>query len=96
MRITRTDIIRLGEELAAEENAANDLWTWLPSYEVTKKHHRSDVLWARPSLADVLREAAMLLERLKKDPDLAATPDERYWFGRCACGNHCEKNEGGI
>lgn len=95
MHITRTDIIRLGEELAAEDNAANDLWTWLPSYEVTQKYHGDYVLSFRQSVEDVLREAAMYFAHLKR-PLVAPTEEEREWFGRCACGNHCEENEGGI
>lgn len=95
MRITLSDFARLGEEIADAENAASDLWTWLPSHEVTTKHHGDYASEFRPSTADVMKEAAMYFAHLKRT-EVPPTTKEREWFTRCACGNSCEENEGGI
>jgi hypothetical protein len=62
---TKFDFIRLGEQLSEEENAAFDLWTWLPSHREATKYHGDYSIEHRPSTADVMREAASYLSSLK-------------------------------
>jgi hypothetical protein len=76
-----------------EDNAACDLWSWLPSKAVAEKHHGDYYGNVRPSNADVMSEAAMLLAELRGSQ---RTPEERAkWFERCPCGeSHEEESEG--
>lgn len=78
-------MIRLGEQLAKEDDAAHDLWTWLPSHKVAEKHHGDYALEHCPTNADVMKEAAMYLGHLKH-PEIPLTPEEEEWFTSCPCG----------
>jgi hypothetical protein len=80
----RRDLIQLGEQLAADENAAHDLWTWLPSHKVAQRYHGDYAAEHRPSIGDVLREAAAHLAALQY-PD-SVKPSERRMFESCPCG----------
>lgn len=79
------ELIRFGQQLAEETNAAHDLWTWLPSHKVAEKHHGDQADQHQPSNADVMKEAAMYLGHLKR-PEVPLTPEERDWFTSCPCG----------
>lgn len=94
-RWNKLDLIRLGETLRDEMNAAADLWSWLPSYTVATNHHGEYAMDFAPSVGDVMIEAAMYLAHIKR-PETPLTEKEREWFGRCPCGSACENNEGGI
>lgn len=59
------DFISLGEQLSREENAAYDLWTWLPSYREAKKYHGDYADEQRPSTDWVMREASSYFADLK-------------------------------
>ena len=84
------ELIRFGQQLAEENSAAHDLWSWLPSYKVAQKHHGDYGTNAQPSNADVMKEAAMYLGHLKR-PETPLTPEEQDWFTRCPCGeDHLE------
>ena len=83
--MTKHDLIRLGEQLAEENNAAHDLWSWLPSHAIAEKHHGDYASEHCPSNGDVMKEAAMYLGHLKH-PDVALTPEEQEWFTNCPCG----------
>lgn len=84
-RVTaRADLIRLGQQLSDEDEAAADLWTWLPSHAVAEKHHGDYAIEHRPSLRDILVEAAMYLGHLKVCTPL--TPAEVEQFETCPCG----------
>jgi hypothetical protein len=89
---TRQEIIRLGEQLAAEDNAAHDLWTWLPSHKVAERHHGDYADSVAPAVEDVLKEAAIYIHSLKRigstSPEDVA--EEREWFERCPCGEDHE------
>jgi hypothetical protein len=58
-------LIRLGAQLAEENNAAADLWSWLPSHQVAEKHHGVYTSEHVPCNRDVLQEAVMYLIYLK-------------------------------
>ena len=79
------DLIQFGQQLAEENNAAYDLWTWLPSRTVAQKHHGDYAFEHRPSNKDVMHEASMFLEHLARD-DKTLTTEEKEWFTRCPCG----------
>lgn len=81
----KRDLIRLGEQLAEENNAAADLWSWLPSHEIAEKHHGDYASEHCPSNRDVLMEAAMYLARLKR-PEAPLSLEEQRWFTSCPCG----------
>jgi hypothetical protein len=85
----KIDLIRLGEQLAAENDAAHDLWSWLPSHTIAVKHHGDYGSEHCPSNQDVMKEAAMYLGHLKH-PEIALTPEEQEWFTRCPCGEDHE------
>lgn len=78
-------IIALGKQLSDERNIAYDLWSWLPSHQVTKRNHEDYVDTFTPSVHDVMLEAAMYICTLVKK-DYKATPDEQMMFNRCGCG----------
>lgn len=82
------ELIRLGEQLAEESNAAADLWTWLPSHAVAEKRHGDYATNHCPSTRDIMLEAAMYLAHLKH-PERALEPEEKEWFTRCPCGEDC-------
>lgn len=79
------ELIRFGEQLAAENAAASDLWSWLPSHKVAVKHHGDYAAEHCPSVRDVMTEAAMYLAALQ-DPSREHTLEEQEWFTRCPCG----------
>lgn len=79
------ELIQLGQQLAAENDAAHDLWTWLPSYKVAQKHHGDYAYEYRPSNQDVMVEAAKYLAHLTR-ADTTMTAEEQEWFTRCSCG----------
>jgi len=80
----KLDLIQLGEELAEENNAAADLWSWLPSHAIAEKHHGDHADNYRPSNRDVMVEASMYLAHLRR-PHVPLTPEEQKWFTRCPC-----------
>lgn len=61
----RDQIIALGKQMSEEQDAAYNLWTWLPSHQVTEKHHGDYVDTFCPSVKDVMVEAAMYLGHIK-------------------------------
>jgi hypothetical protein len=88
-------MIALGRQLDEQQNAAHDLWTWLPSHQVAKKHHDDYADNYTPSIKDILVEAAMYIAAMK-DPSSpygpktaevlrTNTPEEVEWFERCPC-----------
>jgi hypothetical protein len=83
--VKKYDLIALGQELSAEDDAASDLWTWLPSHKIAQKHHGDYAIEHRPTNADVMREAAMYFGHLKH-PDTPLTAEEKEWFESCPCG----------
>lgn len=78
-------LIQLGQQLEAENNAAHDLWTWLPSHKIAQKHHADYTSEHCPSNGDVMKEAAMYLGHLAH-PEVPLTLEEQEWFTRCPCG----------
>jgi hypothetical protein len=86
--VMKFDLIRLGEQLAAENNAAADLWTWLPSHAVAVERHGDYASSHCPGIRDVMLEAAMYLAHLKH-PKAPLGPEEKEWFARCPCDEDC-------
>lgn len=80
-------VINLGEELRKIQNAASDLWTWLPSRKECAKHHKFHEHDFIPSIETIIREACAHFSELKtnfkEDPD---------WF-KCPCGEDHETEE---
>ena len=52
------ELIDFGQQLAEENNAASDLWSWLPSRKVAEQHHGNDAYQHCPSNKDIMHEAA--------------------------------------
>lgn len=82
------DIIKFGKDIDSAHNSAFDLWSWLPSSEVAKKHHGDYYVEFQPSLADLMREAAMYIHYLKSGGG-EYTASEKEWFESCPCGDEC-------
>lgn len=85
----KLDLIHLGEQLADENAAAHDLWTWLPSHAVAKKHHGDYAAEHCPSNADVMREATNYIAHMRH-PERPLTREEQEWFESCPCGEDHE------
>lgn len=85
----RNAFIQLGASLSEEDNAAHDLWTWLPSHQVAQKHHGDQAGNHQPKVKDVLIEAAMYIAKLKRtaEPTKEEVAEERAWFAQCPCGD---------
>jgi hypothetical protein len=82
----RNEIRHLAAVLDAEDNAASDLWSWLPSHRAAVMCHGDYASEFTPSSTDVMVEATMYLSFLRdRVMDHAQTTD---WF-ECPCGE-CE------
>lgn len=86
--MTRQGFIRFGEQLAAEDEKATDLWSWLPSHRAAVKAHGDYACEHRPPLSNLLTEAAMFIAH-KCNPT-AEQMSEAGDFYRCPCGE-CEE-----
>lgn len=82
MTSPRHAIQQLARQFEAEDNAAFDLWSWLPSHKAAKKAHGDYADEHRPELADLMKEAAMYFAYLKGHEHTQAEIEE--WFG-CPC-----------
>lgn len=83
----KDDFINLARELECEENAAFDLWTWLPSYKAARANHGEFASGHRPSVEYIIGEASIFISFLRgfsKDRE-----KENGWF-ECPCGE-CER-----
>lgn len=78
----RGDIQKLARELGEEHDAASDLWTWLPSHKAAKACHGDYAIEFRPSIADVMREAAMYLAFLNR---YDKSEDQKGGWFECPC-----------
>jgi len=91
MSKARDVIIELGHQLAEEQNAAADLWTWLPSHRRAQAGHGDQAHEHRPSVCDVIIEASTFLShRMKPTVAQAMEAGEIY---QCTCGEHHELPE---
>jgi hypothetical protein len=80
----RGDIIRLGQELSEQDNAALVLWTRLPSHNAAKAAHGDYATEYTPSVLDVLKEASMYIAHgLNPTPEQIKEAGEFY---ACPCG----------
>jgi hypothetical protein len=89
MRKFKSEIMSLARTLEEEDNAAHDLWSWLPSAKAAKACHGDYDSEFRPDNADVMREAAMYLAHLKGYDKSA---DQREGWFECPC-QECEGPE---
>lgn len=62
-------MISLGKQLDEMQNAAHDLWTWLPSYKVAQKNHGDYADNFTPSIKDIIVEASMFMARVRDGLD---------------------------
>lgn len=79
----KEDLMALARTLEHENDAAADLWSWLPSAKAARACHGDYAFEHRPANADVMREAAAYLAFLNgydKEEDRKAG-----WF-ECPCG----------
>jgi len=88
--VKRQDLIHFARQLSEEDDAASDLWSWLPSHAVAQKHHGDYASEHRPSNKDVMTEAALYLARLTR-PGEPLTAEEKDWFETCPCDESHEK-----
>lgn len=80
-------MINLGEELQRVQDAAGDLWTWLPSYAECQKHHKFHEHSFTPSIDLIIREACHHLANLK-----TGSAEDPEWF-QCPCGEDHEAED---
>lgn len=57
----KSEIRILSHQLDVEDEAAFNLWTWLPSYKDAKEKHGDYADEYRPTNADVMKEAAIYI-----------------------------------
>jgi hypothetical protein len=88
----RQELIRFAQQLADEDAAAFDMWTWLPSCKVAEKYHGSHSANFRPSNRDVIVEAVLYIAHLKH-PHEPLTDEQKEWFKRCPCGEDHDDEE---
>lgn len=70
--------------LDGEAEAAHDLWTWLPSRKVAERFHGDYACEVQPTVADVMREAALVMAEAAGS---RLDPAERAEFlEKCPCG----------
>lgn len=89
-------LISLGKEVEKAQEAAHDLWSWLPSCKVAKKHHGDYYAEFTPNMSDVMIEAAMYMARVQLPPGEKSTElslEEKDWFERCPCGESHDGSE---
>lgn len=73
-------ICELARTIEAENNAAYDLWSWLPSRKAAERDHGDYADEAMPSTADVMKEAAMVFGCMCFPPDSNFTAEQHDWF----------------
>lgn len=83
----REDLIKFTDNLRKEQEAAFDLWTWLPSFKEAKRYHEDYADTLMPSVEMIMRECAVLCGYLQdrlhgRDRKL---PEETDLF-QCPCG----------
>ena len=86
------EIRQLARRFDQEGEAAYDLWSWLPSKEITEKYHGDYHSEFCPEPAYVMREACIVFCS-QQFPKLAKQ-DEGDWkeyCGRCCCGENCQE-----
>jgi len=81
----RYEFMELARELEAEDNAACDLWTWLPSYRAAKERHGDYTDEVRPSNADLMIEASRMIATQRGYENDISDHQIWEWFG-CPCG----------
>lgn len=84
----REDIKRLAHQMEGEDNAAYNLWTWLPSHAAAQKAHGDHAGNYKPSVLEVMNEACEFISHR-----LHPTPQEREEAGElyvCPCGDDHE------
>lgn len=84
----RHELSLMLKELDATDASANDLWSWLPSHAMAKKHHGDYAFEVRPSVAEVMNEAATVFALLRSGR--AVNEEERELLGVCPCGEDHE------
>lgn len=81
-------ICQLARKIEDEKNAAFDLWTWLPSYKVGQQHHGDHAGNFIPAVADIIREATLVLSQ--QNGFEVSKEDRKEWFEKCPCNEGCE------
>ena len=92
MANARSTIQELARQLEAEDNAAFDLWSWLPSHKAAEKAHGDYASEHTPDPADVMKEAAIYIAFLRGREIGQAEVEQ--WFG-CPC-QECEEAKGKL
>jgi hypothetical protein len=81
----RNEIQNFAKELEEQDNAAMDLWSWLPSYREAKKYHGDYHHEFQPSIADIMKEASTVFAKTKYDEPIIDGDDRQPRF-QCPCG----------
>jgi hypothetical protein len=81
----RNEIQIFAKELEEQNNAAMDLWSWLPSHREAKKYHGDYHFEFQPSIVDVMKEASTVLAKIQYDESIIDGDDGEPLF-QCPCG----------
>lgn len=88
----KDDIQRFAHDLEQADNAASDLWSWLPSHKAAEKAHGDYADEYQPDHADIMWEAAVYFSILNGHERVPAAIEQ--WFG-CPC-QECEEAKGKL
>lgn len=75
----RKQFIELGYELARDQDAASDLWSWLPSHKAAESAYGDYASEHMPPLSDVMREAAIFLSHGMLPTDEQARQENEFY-----------------
>lgn len=84
------EIMRFAHRLEQNDNAAFDLWTWLPSCKKAEKCLGDYYSEIRPPQYDIMREATQfILDKCAPDEEKLNT----HYEYQCPCNGECPKRQ---
>lgn len=83
-----SELLSFAHKIEKSNDAANDLWTWLPSYRKAKKCLGDYVCEVRPNNTEIMKEACDFIAD-SCNPD--AERLESHYLYQCSCDGHCPK-----
>lgn len=89
MDLSSDSFIRFAKKLEAIENEQFNLWTWLPSYQLARKHHGYYASDLTPVTPDIIKEACDYICHLR-NPEQTLSQETQELFNTCPCGESHE------
>lgn len=80
----KDEIVQMAHTFEMENDAAHDLWTWLPSHKEAEKYHGDYASEFMPSVADVMIEATLFIAHKLNPSDVQRREAGEMYL--CPCG----------